>query len=50
LRDRRLRAAVLSFGALGATDRTILLLLLGQGGRQLGIGVVIALPLTLAVG
>jgi predicted permease len=36
--------------ALGATDRTILLLLLGQGGRQLGIGAIIALPLTLLVG
>jgi predicted permease len=36
--------------ALGATDRTILLLLLGQGGRQLGVGAVIALPLTLLVG
>jgi ABC-type antimicrobial peptide transport system permease subunit len=36
--------------ALGATDRSILLLLLGQGGRQLGIGAVIALPLTLLVG
>ena len=36
--------------ALGATDRTILIWLLGQGGRQLGIGALIALPLTLLVG
>lgn len=36
--------------ALGATDRTILYLLLGQGGRQLGIGALVALPFTLLVG
>lgn len=35
--------------ALGATDRTILLMLLGQGGRQLGVGALVALPLTLLV-
>ena len=35
--------------ALGATDRTILALLLGQGGRQLGIGALVALPLTLLI-
>ncbi len=36
--------------ALGATDHTILLLLLGQGGRQLGVGALIALPPGLLVG
>lgn len=36
--------------ALGATDRHILRMLLGQGGRQLGVGALVALPLTLAVG
>jgi predicted permease len=36
--------------ALGATDRTILLMLLGQAAQQLGIGAVVALPLTLLVG
>lgn len=36
--------------ALGATDRTILQLLLGHGARQLGIGALVALPLTLLVG
>lgn len=36
--------------ALGATDRTILWMLLGQGGRQLGIGALVALPFTLLVG
>ncbi len=36
--------------ALGATNRSIVLLLLGQGGRQLGVGALIALPLTLLVG
>lgn len=36
--------------ALGATDRNILVMLLGQGGRQLGIGALIALPFTLAIG
>ena len=36
--------------ALGATDGGIVRLLLGQGGRQLGIGAVIALPLLLAIG
>ncbi len=36
--------------ALGATDRNILVMLLGQGGRQLGIGALAALPLIVAVG
>ena len=36
--------------ALGATDAGIVRLLLTQGGRQLGIGAVIALPLLVAVG
>lgn len=36
--------------ALGATDRTILLMLLLQGGRQLGVGAAVALPFTLLVG
>ncbi|HWA14784.1 MAG TPA: FtsX-like permease family protein, partial [Gemmatimonadales bacterium] len=36
--------------ALGATDRTILAMLVGQGARQLGIGAVVALPFTLAIG
>ncbi len=36
--------------ALGATDGTVLRLLLGQGGRQLGVGAVIALPVTLLLG
>ncbi len=36
--------------ALGATDGNILRLLLGQGARQLGVGALVALPLTLAVG
>jgi len=36
--------------ALGATDRNILWLLLGQGGRQLGVGALAALPFTLLVG
>lgn len=36
--------------ALGATDRTILFMLLGQGGRQLGVGALVALPFTLLVG
>lgn len=36
--------------ALGATDRTILVMLLSQGGRQLGVGALVALPLTLLVG
>ncbi len=35
--------------ALGATDRTIVLMLLGQGGRQLGVGALIALPFMLVV-
>ncbi|MEX2282889.1 MAG: ABC transporter permease [Gemmatimonadota bacterium] len=35
--------------ALGATDRMILSLLVGQGGRQLGVGAVVALPLTLLI-
>lgn len=36
--------------ALGASDATVIRLLLGQGGRQLGIGVVISLPLMALVG
>lgn len=36
--------------ALGATDGIILRLLLGQGARQLGVGALVALPLTLLVG
>lgn len=36
--------------ALGATDRTILAMLLGQGARQLGVGALVALPFTLLVG
>jgi hypothetical protein len=36
--------------ALGATDRSIVRLLLVQGGRQLGIGAGIALPLLLVIG
>jgi len=36
--------------ALGATDGGIQRLLLGQGGRQLGIGAIVALPLMLLVG
>lgn len=36
--------------ALGATEGSIQRLLLGQGGRQLGIGAVVALPLMLFVG
>jgi ABC-type antimicrobial peptide transport system permease subunit len=36
--------------ALGATDRNILWMLLGQGGRQLGVGALAALPFTLLVG
>jgi ABC-type antimicrobial peptide transport system permease subunit len=36
--------------ALGATDRIILVMLLSQGGRQLGVGALVALPLTLLVG
>jgi len=36
--------------ALGASDRSIQQLLLGQGGRQLGIGAVVALPLMVLVG
>jgi predicted permease len=36
--------------ALGATDATIVRLLLGQGGRQLGVGALIALPAMLAMG
>jgi hypothetical protein len=35
--------------ALGATDRSVVELLLGQGGRQLGVGVAIALPVMLGV-
>ncbi|MGE3526468.1 MAG: FtsX-like permease family protein, partial [Gemmatimonadales bacterium] len=35
--------------ALGASDRVILGMLLGQGARQLGAGALVALPLTLAV-
>jgi ABC-type antimicrobial peptide transport system permease subunit len=36
--------------ALGATDGGIVRLLVGQGGRQLGIGAAIALPLLLVIG
>lgn len=36
--------------ALGATDGIILRMLVGQGGRQLGVGAVGALPLTMLVG
>jgi hypothetical protein len=36
--------------ALGASDRRILVMLLGQGARQLGIGALMALPLLLAIG
>lgn len=36
--------------ALGATDRGVARLLLGQGSRQLGVGVLIATPLMLGVG
>ncbi|MEP7382668.1 MAG: ABC transporter permease [Gemmatimonadota bacterium] len=36
--------------ALGATDRSIQRLLLAQGGRQLGIGAVVALPAMILVG
>ncbi|HET7550920.1 MAG TPA: ABC transporter permease [Gemmatimonadaceae bacterium] len=36
--------------ALGATDATIVRLLLGQSGRQLGAGALIALPAMLAIG
>jgi predicted permease len=36
--------------AMGATEGNIVRLLLGQGGRQLGIGVFIALPVMIAVG
>jgi hypothetical protein len=36
--------------ALGATDRGVVRMLLGQGSRQLGIGVLIATPLMLGVG
>jgi len=35
--------------ALGATDRSVIRLLLGQGGRQLGMGVAIAFPVMIAV-
>jgi predicted permease len=36
--------------ALGATDWTILAMLMGQGARQLGIGALFALPFTLLAG
>ena len=36
--------------ALGASDRAIVAMLLGQGGRQIGIGALIALPFTFAIG
>lgn len=36
--------------ALGASDRTIVAMLLGQGGRQVGLGASIALPFALAIG
>jgi ABC-type antimicrobial peptide transport system permease subunit len=36
--------------ALGASDAAVTRLLLGQGGRQLGVGVLIAIPVMVAVG
>ena len=36
--------------ALGATDGAIVRALLGQGGRQLGVGALVALPLMIVVG
>ncbi|HTE44195.1 MAG TPA: FtsX-like permease family protein, partial [Gemmatimonadaceae bacterium] len=36
--------------ALGATDSIVTRLLVGQGGRQLGVGVLIALPLLAGIG
>jgi len=36
--------------ALGASDGVIVTMLLGHGGRQLGIGVVLAMPLLMAIG
>lgn len=36
--------------ALGASDNNVTRLLLGQGGRQLGVGVLIALPVMVAIG
>lgn len=36
--------------ALGATDAGVARLLLGQGGRQLGVGTLVALPLLVAIG
>jgi predicted permease len=36
--------------ALGATDSGVVALLLGQGSRQLGVGVLIALPVMIAIG
>jgi putative ABC transport system permease protein len=36
--------------ALGATDGVIVRALLGQGGRQLGVGALVALPVMLLVG
>ncbi len=36
--------------ALGASERNILRMLLGQGGRQLGVGALFALPLTVLAG
>jgi predicted permease len=36
--------------ALGATDGVVVRLLLGQGGRQLGVGVAVAIPVMLATG
>ena len=36
--------------ALGASERNILWMLVGQGGRQLGVGALIALPLTVLAG
>ena len=36
--------------ALGATDGVVARLLVGQGGRQLGVGVLLALPLVVGIG
>ena len=35
--------------ALGATEQSVVALLLGQGGRQLGVGVLLAFPVMVAV-
>ena len=36
--------------ALGATDRVVARMLVGQGGRQLGVGVLLALPVVVGTG